>query len=312
MTDNKNDSKKSLKTKEQFLSEADELHQRFVQNLVVKKIDVASVSIKSKIPFKALVLRESLYYRVTELSGVAIELYRQSKMTSAVIITRAVFESAALCYYIYKNLETVTDTGFLSEIDNILMKASHGSLIFSSSYPLKPFRPSIIIEELNKEHHGTKDRYSFLCELTHPNWMGCEGAYSKTNYEEYYIEFNKSYEHVPPNTGIPELLMGMVIFEHYYNEIGDLLPKFIKICESDVDKRMFKLKELSNQIPQKHKLRLYFDGNRSKHWVINTDSKGKIISACAIDEKFENIELTDMHNKYLENNFKNLKLIANA
>lgn len=221
------------KTKEQFLHEADELHQRLIQNLVVKRIDVASVSTTAKMPFKVLMLRESLYYRMTELAGVAIDLYRQCKMVSAVTITRALFETMALCYYVYKPLEKVVETGIIGEIDDILMRAGSGGK--NDQIATKAFNSLTTVEQLDKEYNGAKDLYLFLCEITHPNWMGCEGAYSKINYEQYYIEFDQAYEH-EPITGLPQLLMALILFEHYYNKMGDLLSKFIKLCEDDITK----------------------------------------------------------------------------
>jgi hypothetical protein len=229
-------SKPTPKTKEQFLCDAEEFHQRLIQNRIVKRIDIASVSTTAKIPFKALELRESLYYRITELSGVAIGLHRQCKITSAIIITRSLFESVALCYYVYKQLKKVVDTGDLGEIDEILMRAACGR----PSSHLKPFKPSIIIDELEKEFKGAKSRYAFMCEFTHTNWMGCEGAYTNTNYNEYYVEFSDTYEHISPNTGLNELLMCLTIFEHYYNKMADLLPKLTEICEADIEKGMDK------------------------------------------------------------------------
>jgi hypothetical protein len=104
-------SKEHNEKREKYLQEAAGFHQRFTQSLVVKKIDVASVSTTAKTPFKALVLRESLFYRVTELCGVAIDLYQQRKMVSAAIITRALFETTAVCYYVYKHLKEVVETG---------------------------------------------------------------------------------------------------------------------------------------------------------------------------------------------------------
>ena len=227
--------KNNNRTKEQYLREADELHQRFTQNLVVKRIDVASVSTTAKMPFKALLLRESLFYRMTELSGVAIDLYRQDKMTSAVIITRALFETMALCYYVYKHLKEVAETSVVEKIDDILMRAGHGGKLDLATF--KAFNTLTTIQQLDKEHEGVESLFSFLCEIAHPNWMGCEGAYSKINHEEHYVEFSQTYEHVPPNTGLPQLLMALTLFEYYYNEMGNLLPTFIKISEEDIAKR---------------------------------------------------------------------------
>jgi len=55
-------SKEHNEKREKYLQEAAGFHQRFTQSLVVKKIDVASVSTTAKTPFKALVLSCTVYF----------------------------------------------------------------------------------------------------------------------------------------------------------------------------------------------------------------------------------------------------------
>ena len=94
----------TAKSREDLLADLQETHQRFIQSLMVEKLHVYSVSSTAKTPFKAFHLREALYYRMTDLAGAAIDLYKQNKIVPAIIIIRAAYETAALCYYVYKKL----------------------------------------------------------------------------------------------------------------------------------------------------------------------------------------------------------------
>lgn len=293
----------------EYLQKVEETYQRFTQALV-KRIDVASISTTAKIPFKAHVLKEALLYRTTELTGVAVDLYHQNKLVSTATITRSLFETAALCYYVYIHIKDVVDTGIISKIDGILMRASLGWK--NDSIPMEAINVLTTIGKLNKEFNGVEFLYNGLCEFTHPNWSGCEGSFSKLNTEEHYVEFTKQYEHVPKETILPALSAALLFFEEYYNKMADLLPKLNTICEAEIDKRMTKLKYLAHQTSQKQTIGLYFDPEKSKHWAICTEHTDNIISACPIDEEHEKPILVDKYNEYLTENFDKFKFVTDV
>ncbi|MBW2605065.1 MAG: hypothetical protein JRE28_12245, partial [Deltaproteobacteria bacterium] len=118
-------------TKENYDSNKDieickELVALFKNNLP-SRVDPASLTWESKIPWKAMALREALLYRVAELSESAIDLYEKGNRTiSAFIITRAVHETTALFYSFYERLEKVTSSRFLGDFDEFIMRLLFG------------------------------------------------------------------------------------------------------------------------------------------------------------------------------------------
>jgi len=286
----------NARTREDLLAELQETHQRFVQSLVVEKLHVFSISRTTKTPFKAFVLREALFYRMTDLSGAAIELYKQNKIVPAIIIIRAAYETAALCFYIYKNLNKAIEEHDFNEMDNFLMKAGYGGKLDEIRY--KAFNILTVIKHLDKEFSGLASMYAWLCEVAHPNWPGCEGAYSTFNAEEHYIEFSLKNKSIPSKVGLNELSIALVVFEQYYNKMAGILPDVVKLCEECIDKRMTKFRLLSDKCLPEQNLALYFDVEHSKTWAICFEGTDVIVAAYAIDES-DTPQLTDEHNEYL-------------
>lgn len=287
----------TAKSREDLLVELQEKHQRFVQNLVAEKLYVFSISKTAKTPFKAFCLREALYYRMTDLSGAAIDLYKQNKIVPAIIIIRAAYETAALCFYVYKNLNQAIERHDFIEMDDFLMKAGHGGKLNEVHY--KAFNILTVIKHLDKEFTGLESMYYWLCEVAHPNWMGCEGAYSTLNAKEHYYEFSLKNENFKQEVlGLNELSAALVVFEHYYNKMADILPEIIKLCEECIDKRMTKFRLLADICSPEQNLALYLEVEHSKTWAICFERTGIIVTACAIDES-DTPRLSDEHNEHL-------------
>ena len=287
----------TAKSQEDLLAELQETHQRFVQNLVVEKLYAFSISKTAKTPFKAFWLREALYYRMTDLSGAAIELYKQNKIVPAIIIIRAAYETAALCFYVDKNLHQAIEKHDLIGMDNFLTRAGMGGKLDEARY--KSFNTVTVIKHLDKQFPGLENMYALLCEFAHPNWMGCEGSYSTLNAAEHYVEFSQKMKRTPPEVvGLNELSMALLVFEYYYNKIADILPKVVELCEEFIDKRMIKLKLLAETCSPEQNLALYFEVESSKTWAICFEGTDIIVAACAIDES-DTPQLTDEHNEHL-------------
>jgi len=293
-----NDHGSTDKSQEDLLAELQEIHQRFVQNLVVEKLHVFSVSRTAKTPFKAFHLREALYYRMTDLSGAAIELYKQNKIVPAIIIIRAAYETAALCFYVYKKLNQAIESHDFIEMDDFLMKASIGGR--DDEIPYKAFNAITTIEHLDKKFSELAGMYASLCEIAHPNWMGCVGAYSTLNTVEHYVEFSLKNKSIPSGVGLNELSAALVVFECYYNKMGDILPEVVKLCEEGIGKRMTNFRLLSKTCSPEQNLALYCEVVQSKTraWAICFEGTDIIVKACPIDES-DTPQLTDEHNQHL-------------
>jgi hypothetical protein len=60
-----------------------------------KHLDAMDVSRTAKLPWKALLYREALIWRMTELSRAAFENFEKDRLVAAIVLTRAAAETFA-------------------------------------------------------------------------------------------------------------------------------------------------------------------------------------------------------------------------
>jgi hypothetical protein len=193
------------------------------------KIFVASLSHTSKLPFKALSLREVLIHRVAELSETAVNLFESNKLVPAIIMTRAVFESTAVLYWLYERIKQVSITKELGDIDEFLMKSLFGGRV--SEAPVESYNVLTAIDHINKKFAFYKESYDNLSDYAHPNWPGLMGAYSKLDKKEMTLHLGKQVGNVPILVALPLLAASLKLFIHYYDDMEKYLLQFNKICD---------------------------------------------------------------------------------
>jgi len=216
------------KTEKKELAKAKQLSRRLSSNLP-KEIEAASLSLSSKLAFKAFSLHEVLIHRIAELSEVAVELFELKKIVPAIIMTRAVFETTAVLYWLYKSIKHVCATKELGNIDEFFMK----SLFGSKNEERLPESYNILtaINHTDKDFQGYRNAYNSLSEFAHPNWSGLSGAYSKLNQEKIILELGKELGNIPLSIALPLLLGALTLFIDYYNEMETYLLQFNEICD---------------------------------------------------------------------------------
>jgi len=216
------------KTEKKELAKSKQLSRRLSSNLP-KKIEAASLSHYSKLPFKAFSLREALIHRIAELSEVAVELFESEKSVSAIIMTRAVYETTSVLYWLYKSLEKVCTKKDLGNIDEFFMKSLFGSKNGEGS--LESYNILTAIDHTDKDFKGYRNAYDSLSEFAHPNWPGLSGAYSKLNREKIILELGKEVVNIPLSVALPLLVGALTLFIDYYNEMETYLLQFNEICD---------------------------------------------------------------------------------
>ena len=232
---------KTPPTREELLEEAKGRCATLTECLP-SRVDPASISIKAKIPFKAMDYREALYYRTEELARISCELYDRKELASAALLTRACLENVAAMWYLKENIQKVIDKEEVGDIDDILMRLLHGSK--NDITCLEAINVLTFINTLSKDLHEFKKNYESLCEYSHPNWAGTAFLYSQPNTEKIWTDFGKNVRNTESVSivGLVNLNVALSIFEHSYNLIGEMMPDFINICEKDI--------EASNNAPQ--------------------------------------------------------------
>lgn len=153
-----------------------------IRNSLPKSLYAGSFTLKSKLPYKATSFREVLIHRFSDIADVALELYENRKLVPAFIATRAVVETSAMIYWLYRKSEEFLEKGDEDSFDEFLMKGMLGSKDGTTKY--ESYNILTAVDRLDKEYEGLRKMYDTLCEFTHPNWSGVMAAYSKIEKEK--------------------------------------------------------------------------------------------------------------------------------
>lgn len=202
---------------------------RFANNMrafLPSCISVAALGVKSKTPYKLLCAREAVFWRTEELARGACDRLENGDLASGILLVRAVIECTAFVWRLYELLE-----GRQKHQPDELDKKFEQLLLGWTKSPPFPERINIltIIEQMNKVIPDARKAYDFMSEFAHPNWSGVMGLFSSTDFEGYITRFGRF-----PNSAVgihgatsTILLASLETFDHAYNSISDLMPKFI-------------------------------------------------------------------------------------
>jgi hypothetical protein len=227
----------SERTEEDLLKEAHTLIERLprpAEELTFSLVQGKALSISAK----AQVLKEVLLWRVQDIAGATVTLYEARKQISAFILTRAVFETAAMMFLIHERLEHVRNTRKLGDISAFLSRVAAGSGsdagMWPDGTPRTPIRIGKAIERLHKKFRdvahgrGFSSDYAFLSDFVHPNCFGALLAYAEHRKNGNTLSFSlgRAQQQLQGlSTGLILFNMGLDIAQHYYGEIGSVLKE---------------------------------------------------------------------------------------
>ena len=200
--------------------------------------DIGSVSARSKLPLKALTLRESLVHRASELADTALDLIDSGQFMSATIIVRALMETTGVLCWLHQRTEMVVTSGQLGDIDDFLMNGMLGERLGDSEDRIPALSAVSAIKRVDRVGEFPVPfftMYERLCEFAHPNWSGVMGAYSKVDYESWRVSFGRRHEPEAWGFLASPLYRSLVVFRDRYNDMARFLPDFIALCEDDAD-----------------------------------------------------------------------------
>jgi hypothetical protein len=225
----------------------DEIRERIelLESSLPKRIDGMGLSPISKLPYKALLYREALIWRMAELSREALERFEKNKLVSGIVLARAAIETTAALWYLCTKVESVVTSGVLGNIDDYLMQLTMGNATEASAtdsdaadpiFP-RPVKVRAFLKQVEKEIEGFSHQYGILSEYVHPNWSGTALLYSKSDAEFGCTIFGQNLRgESTRNIGVGNLSVALLLFEKAYGRIGELMPRFIELCESRLQK----------------------------------------------------------------------------
>ncbi|SCY91464.1 hypothetical protein [Desulfoluna spongiiphila] len=210
----------NLINEDTILDDLRDLIQRFDESLV-RRVDPAGLTLKSKIPFKVLSLKEVLFHRITILAQEAFDLYLQNKRMPSYILMRSTVETCALCFSFRKKCSIFLEDFNVANFDSFLMKGLSGGRIEKAKY--QSVNVLTCIDHVDREFEGFRKMYDVLCEYAHPNHLGTLDSLGKFDNEKIWLDLGTELKMPPPAFGLAPFCMSLIIFEEQYNLIGDIL-----------------------------------------------------------------------------------------
>jgi hypothetical protein len=205
-----------------------------------RQVDGYALSSQSKLPWKVLLYRGALVWRIVELGRSAFESFESDRLVSGIVLTRAAVEVSAAAWFLCAKVQGVVDSNAVADVDDYLMKLSMGT---ATGWPEdsspgavtmpRPVKVGKMLEQAEKDIEGFSHQYGLLSEYAHPNWAGTVLLYSDTDKQTAVTDFGRNMRKAENAKviGAGNLSVALKMFASRYDRISDLLPEFIRICE---------------------------------------------------------------------------------
>jgi hypothetical protein len=200
-------------------------------------VDPASISLRAKIPFKALCFREGLIWRTEELARSACDAFEREDDVAGITLARGVTECAAACWYLHRLIEkhidrTIAQVELNEKIEALLLGSKRDDDVLPNAVNVLTF-----IKHVDKTIPGFLRSYENMSEYAHPNWSGTALTYSQNDHEKILTRLGRRKRKNPDmhsKLGLKALNGALATFEYAYNKISYRMPAFIARCEADL------------------------------------------------------------------------------
>jgi hypothetical protein len=193
-------------------------------------VDPAMLTLRSKLPFTALSIREVLFHRVSHLAVAAVTLYEAQDYLGGVIITRSIFETVALAFAVERALNRFIRVRNKEALHRYLMQVllAHGA----PDAKYKPMDVTGLVDSLDKKAPGFRDAYNAFSECVHPNWSGTYGTFARIDPESRVLHLGMSEDSSTWGAGIHALTGALIEFQRIYAALPPLITEMNSYFES--------------------------------------------------------------------------------
>lgn len=217
-------------TDEQLLKEVREILNEFEGKLVEHLGPVEQTTTRTRLLRLFEVLKQASLRRIVDLADAAHEMFRQKRLVPACTLTRSVFETVGILYYIHKKLVEHTEKSDPESIHNLLMSAVFGRK--DTDWPEKSIQVLTAIDHIDKEFQGCRSEYDHLCEYAHPNLKGGYGTYVRLEGDKLESHFGMNpLEFEMGLFGLGSLRLILVMGAEVNNRLCAFHPKFVAMAE---------------------------------------------------------------------------------
>ncbi|HHQ4712152.1 hypothetical protein ACK36F_11890 [Aeromonas veronii] len=176
-----------------------------------------STAYKWKAPWRALLLREAVAWRLQDLLEQSLDLSTKGHLLGARILLRSAFETLAMLIYLNKSMRSVVagnlDFHVFSEKTSRLLLGSRDKTTTIESISILT-----VLDGANKRYPGLNDWYAALSESTHPNYEGMLVSYSSADTQNHVTTFMNRWDELYGNNHESALNACFEVFLHEYDD----------------------------------------------------------------------------------------------
>ena len=193
---------------------------------------------KWKAPFRSLMLRESVFWRLQDLLMQSHALFHAGHVLGARILLRSGFETLAVLIYLNQMTAKVLD-GTLNF--HTFSEKTSQLLLGSKDQSTKHVAINIVtvLRHCDKRYPGLVKLYGDLSESAHPNYEGICVGYSTVNHDNHVTNFANRWYEMHGGTHLKGVRACMVLFEAEYNEVWpahfDDLERWIEANDTELE-----------------------------------------------------------------------------
>lgn len=185
---------------------------------ILSLIEKNPVAHKWKVTYHVYALRETILWRIVDLSKQSLYLSESSMISGSRILVRAVLETLAALVYINEKIRFLTSEKLkFDAFSEIIGRIFIGTRIYQDGPRSK--NAGEMIKCLEKRYPETILLYEQLCETAHPGYNGLRNGYSKTDQRNFVTCFGDFWSEIYGNEHEDILYKIFGILETEYNDI---------------------------------------------------------------------------------------------
>jgi hypothetical protein len=169
--------------------------------------------------------------RIVDLADAAIPMFEQCRLVPGCTLTRGVFETVGIQYYIHKKMVEYTEKSDPESLHKLFLSALFGRRD-DASWPETAIQVMTAIDHMDKEFKMIRGEYNHLCEYAHSNLKGGFGAYVRQEGDELEAHFGTNPLGLDMATwGLVPLHVILVIAAEINNRLSNFYPNFVALAE---------------------------------------------------------------------------------
>jgi hypothetical protein len=177
-----------------------------------------SIAHKWKAPFRSLLLREAVFWRLTDLLEQAHALHKSEHTLGSLILIRSALETLATLIYLNQITAAVLDGSLnfhdFGEKTSVLLLGSRNETTVHKAINIQT-----VLQKCAKRYDFIEKFYADLSECAHPNHEGLLMGYSRPDRENFIENFGNHWASMYAKTTEGKISVVAMMFEHEYNVV---------------------------------------------------------------------------------------------